>query len=790
MMALMGGIATLGYKDLGDASGRFLDFQRYARLNVATSDVTVNMNGAGQQAFAYLSTRNDRALEAASGYIDSLDKVAASALDDVVSEEMRRQIEGIRVNGREYKTLLTRFGAAIKKMQDQYSNHVAPNGMIVVDMLHQLADNAGANENMAGIAAVEDAWGEYSLLLSALGRFAYSRSEADIKAVRNRIEKLQPFLDQLGRVIVSSSGKALLEKLFPAVQKMYAAIDEMDKSVNDLNAIVAGLGEVRTKISSVIDALNKETDTQMRELGTSTIQENTEGQRYMLISSAVGMLLGAAIALFIIMGLIRTLQRLARYAGEVAGGNFDAEAMIKEKGEVGVMADALRSIPGVLRKTMGEARELTHQITCGKYRARIDASAFQRGFAELSGMFNAVSDSYTAVLDAVPVPIMTCDKNLAIQFLNAPAQGAVGGNKTGEPCSKHLCAESCGNTQCFGTIAMNTKASYTNETVVNPKAGRMEVSVTAAPLTDENGAVVGFIELLTDLTEIKDKQNAIMRVAEQAANISNRVAAASEELSSQVEQVSRGAEMQRSRVESTASAMTEMNATVLEVARNAGQASEQSEQTRNKANDGSKLVNQVVQSIHTVNEVTTTLHTNMQELGTQAESIGNVMNVISDIADQTNLLALNAAIEAARAGEAGRGFAVVADEVRKLAEKTMQATQEVGSNITAIQNSARTNIASVTNATKAVTEATELATASGDALTEIVSLASASSAIVASIATAAEEQSATSEEINNSIEEINTVVGETTDGMVQASAAVQELSHMAQELNRVMEELK
>jgi methyl-accepting chemotaxis protein len=180
----------------------------------------------------------------------------------------------------------------------------------------------------------------------------------------------------------------------------------------------------------------------------------------------------------------------------------------------------------------------------------------------------------------------------------------------------------------------------------------------------------------------------------------------------------------------------------------------------------------------------------MQELGSQAESIGGVMNVISDIADQTNLLALNAAIEAARAGEAGRGFAVVADEVRKLAEKTMSATQEVGSNINAIQQSAKTNIGEVANAARAITEATDLANTSGQALSEIVKLATSNSAVVASIATAAEEQSSTSEEINRAIEEINHITGETTDGMIQASAAVQELAQMAQELNRVMGQLK
>jgi methyl-accepting chemotaxis protein len=208
------------------------------------------------------------------------------------------------------------------------------------------------------------------------------------------------------------------------------------------------------------------------------------------------------------------------------------------------------------------------------------------------------------------------------------------------------------------------------------------------------------------------------------------------------------------------------------------------------AMSGSEVVGKAVKSISRIAEKVQESARTVESLGTRSDQIGAIVATIEDIADQTNLLALNAAIEAARAGEQGRGFAVVADEVRALAERTTKATHEIGRMIKAIQQETQSAVAAMVEGVREVERGTEDASQSGRALEDILAQVGDVTSQINQIAVAAEEQTATTNEISKGMHQISEVVSHASDSSQQTAVAANQLAGMAAELKQIVAQFR
>ena len=274
----------------------------------------------------------------------------------------------------------------------------------------------------------------------------------------------------------------------------------------------------------------------------------------------------------------------------------------------------------------------------------------------------------------------------------------------------------------------------------------------------------------------------LQEILGKVANETRRLAAAGEEISARAREQAKGAETQSDQTTQLATAMQEMSSTVQQVSENSNTAAAASQKAAETAREGGKVVEETLSRMRAIAQAVGETAKKVQELGKKSDQIGTIIGVIDDIADQTNLLALNAAIEAARAGEQGRGFAVVADEVRKLAERTSRATKEISGMIHSIQAETKSAVTAMRSGTEEVEQGVGLTTQAGSSLHDIIQMSQQVGDMVTLIATAATEQAATAEEINGNIEQIAKIAAGSAAGAQQTTQALQDLADLASNL--------
>ncbi len=562
-------------------------------------------------------------------------------------------------------------------------------------------------------------------------------------------------LDAENRLVAHPDGAGLLEP-----------VDfDIDTDTMANGGFVEYLDQGRSKLMSMIPMKDSGWKV-LVSVDKAELTRTPERQRNILLAAgaAIIVLLVGLMVLTLRLLVVRPLRAIEKYSDAVASGDYNQQLKGVFRFELENLAQNIQRMMAALKSELGFTQGILKSIS----------SAFPFMILDNDARITHSNRILLQILGREGNPEDYYGQRAGQFFFNDP-------NKVGR--SQQALTD---NTRVEGE--MNVRTTSGEQRILN---------VNANPIYDLDGKLSGAFTLYFDLTTVRGQEQAIREhnekmaeVARRADEIAAQVLQSIDDITLQVEQAARNTSMQDQRTAETTLSMEQMNATVLEVAHNAGNTAEGAEQARQMALEGEKVVREVVNAISDINQQAEELNKIMAELGGHAQGIGRIITVIEDIADQTNLLALNAAIEAARAGEAGRGFAVVADEVRKLAEKTMSATKEVSQSVAMIQAGSEKSAKATGTAVESVARSFSLAENAGESLRRIVSIVEGTADKVQAIAAASEQQSSSSELVHNAMEEINRISGETARGMAQATEAISSLKDQIERLKLLIQEMR
>lgn len=569
-------------------------------------------------------------------------------------------------------------------------------------------------------------------------------------------------LDSLKRTVKSEKGKELLEKIetarvkyIEARNKEMAFVDSGDRAAA-IDMLFKEMRDAQNEYMNSVNDMIKYQNQLMAESADQADETYASSQTLVLVIGVVMLLLVIGAAILITKSIVNPVNAVKQKMTQLESvciTNLGGGLISLSKGDLSAKVEKATTHLNLEQKDeIGEMAKVFDAMLT-KAQAGIDA------YEVVRAKINMLSDELNKLIEDSKNGLL--DNRGDVQKFEGAYRGLIAG------LNQMLDAVILPVQEGTRVLEVMSTGDFTPRVTSDYKGQHRLIKDSINRLGDSVGKII------TDVTD-----------AVQAT------ASASNQISSSTEELAAGAQEQSAQTGEIASAVNQMSATIIQTTKHAGEASNNAKDAGTIANEGGKAVEDTINGMGRIAMVVSRAAQVVQELGKGSEQIGEIVQVIDDIADQTNLLALNAAIEAARAGEQGRGFAVVADEVRKLAERTTKATKEIAVMIKRIQNDTKEAVVSMNEGTKEVEVGKELAERAGSSLRQIIGASDRVVDIITQVAAASEEQSSAAEQISKNIESISSVTHQSASGTQQIARAAEDLNRLTDNLQHLVSQFK
>lgn len=586
------------------------------------------------------------------------------------------------------------------------------------------------------------------------------------KETLDRSTVTDQLISQFEKTLVDETDKKLFDefmterKSFKTSREKILSLINQGSSEEALQYFKSEMAKVNKNVTASLNKMVEDRIQNAKERSDLNTIEANSAIRSMIIYIIIGILLALLIGLWLSKIISTPLSQAVTMIEDLKLGHLDKRMNLNTSDEIGIMARAMDQFADELKTdVVGTLIKISEGDTSVAVKPKDDKDEISPALNRLTATVNDLIFE-SAVLSKAAIDGKLDTRGNADKFM--------GGYKE---------------------IVMGVNATL--DAVIKPvKEGSavLEIMATGDLTPRVTGDYKGDHRIIAD--SINTLGDSISNMLRSVTESVQATASASSQISSSTEEMAAGSQEQSAQAGEVATAVQEMTATILEATQNASRAANFANKAGSVAKVGSDAVHETIIGMNRISEVVQNAASTVQALGKSSEQIGEIVQVIDDIADQTNLLALNAAIEAARAGEQGRGFAVVADEVRKLAERTTKATKEIGQMIRSIQTDTNGAVTSMNLGTEEVKKGAGLANKAGESLEDILQGISNVISEINQVAASSEEQSSAAEQISKNIESISAVTHESASGTQQIARAAEDLNRLTDNLQNMISQFK